>query len=224
MSSNNLPSIAVIIPTFNRAIIVTRAVKALKDNLNYGGDIHYYVSVDGEDDTERLLEATFGTEVYVTQGPHTGLGGNLNFLIRGVPESFLFQMDDDHILKAPINLTPHVTEMLTYSEAAWVRLMGIGSHNYDARLRHQYWYVSWTSPELYIPSNRPHLKHKRFHEAYGLYTEGVTLAQTEERFCHQCRDIASGMIIDPPQVLVPLNSNSETAWDHVGESWQGKGY
>ena len=78
----------------------------------------------------------------------------------------------------------------------------------------------------------PHLKHRRFHDYFGLYPEGMKLGETEEAFCHQCKrkvalwnkrkdkkeDDAA-----PPYVAVPLNSDSETAWMHVGDSWQAKG-
>lgn len=222
--SSDLPPIGVIIPTFNREQVVCRVLTGLKAHLRYAGQINYYVSTDGTDNTEVEVARTFGDQVYVTHGPKRGLGANLNHLLHGTQEELILQLDDDHLLLTNLELDRHVVELLSCSEAAWIRLMGIGSHNYHAQLRHQYWFVDWDSPELYIPSNRPHLKHKRFHEVFGYYPEGVSLAVTEEGFCHQCRDKVPSLLGIPPQVLVPLNSNSESAWDHIGASWQLKGY
>jgi hypothetical protein len=50
----------------------------------------------------------------------------------------MMQMDDDHILKAPLDLCPHVKELVEHDDAGWIRLMGIGNHSYTANLRQQY--------------------------------------------------------------------------------------
>jgi hypothetical protein len=182
------------------------------------------VGVDGKDDTSARLNSSFGPSVTILPGPHTGLGGNLNRLIAKRTEPLMLQMDDDHILKAALDLCPHVRELLENDDAGWIRLMGIENHSYTANLRRQYWYVSWASEELYIPSNRPHLKHRRWLDYFPAYVEGVSLYQTEVKYCLHCKDKAKQLHYKVPQVLVPLNSASETGWDHVGESWQARGH
>jgi glycosyltransferase involved in cell wall biosynthesis len=223
-TAHEWPSIAVLIPTFDRAKIVVECVAALQTNLSYRGSINYYVGVDGEDDTTAQLNSSFGPSVTVLSGPRAGLGGNLNQLIANATEPLMMQMDDDHILRAPLELCPHVNELMENDDAGWIRLMGIEDHSYTANLRGRYWYLSWTSEELYIPSNRPHLKHRRWLDFFPPYVEGVSLYQTEVKYCAQCKDKAKQLHYKVPQVLVPLNSLSETGWDHVGESWQAKGY
>jgi glycosyltransferase involved in cell wall biosynthesis len=224
MTGYQWPAIAVLIPTFNRATIVVDCVAALQTHLSYPGLIHYYVGVDGSDDTPARLDTSFGPSVTILHGPRTGLGGNLNQLIAKTTEPLMIQMDDDHILQAPLDLCPHVTELTTSDDAGWIRLMRIRDHHYSADLRGQYWYVSWASEELFIPSNRPHLKHRRWLDFFPTYVEGVSLGQTEVKYCLYCKDMAKQLHYKVPRVLVPLNCLSETGWDHVGESWQAKGY
>ena len=224
ITANQWPAIAVLIPTFNRAKIVVECVAALQTNLSYRGLINYYVGVDGNDDTPAQLNSSFGPSVTILPGPHRGLGGNLNQLIAKTTEPLMIQMDDDHILKAVLELCPHVNDLMGDDDAGWIRLMGIEDHSYTADLRGRNWYVSWASEELYIPSNRPHLKHRRWLDFFPAYVEGVSLHQTEVEYCQRCKDKAKQLHYKVPQVLVPLNSLSETGWDHVGESWQAKGY
>jgi hypothetical protein len=193
------------------------------------------VGIDGNDDTAQVVAHNFPSlSVTPVEGPRRGLGANLNGLIKQAAAdgySLLFQLDDDHILMKPLDLKPHVEYLLAEASqesvrdwVAWIRLMGIGAHRYTATLDQRYWLVHWDSPELYIPSNRPHLKHILFHTYFGLYPEDKRLAETEEGFCHTCHDKAVTYYgTAKPRVAVPLNSESETAWEHIGVSWQGEG-
>lgn len=214
------PAIAVIIPTYNRSEIVKTAVTNLHKYLHYNGPIRYYIGMDGNDDTEARIKTLF-PDVHCLPGPKRGLGANLNRLLKFSSESYFIQMDDDHILLSPLDLNKHMERLQSHFDDGWIRLMGIGSHHYAADLDGDYWRVRWDSPELYIPSNRPHLKKRAFHEHYGYYPENIPLGATEEGFCGRCKEIA--LSSGGPAVLVPLNSQSETQWDHIGDSWQLKG-
>lgn len=238
-SAVNWSTIACLIPTYNRPDILPMTIKLLDENLGYPGRIVYFVGNDGDIDVAPVLVETLSEDIrerlQIICGPRRengsgGLGDNLNKLLRVTANyhiDYLLQMDDDHWLIKPIDLVPHVIQLMD-DGAGWIRLMGIGSHHYTATLEGNYWYVHWDSEgpySLYIPSNRPHLKHRRFHDFYGYYPEGMKLGETEESFCHQCRRAwrTATENDNPPSVLVPLNNNSESAWMHVGVSWQSKG-
>jgi len=247
------PNVGVIIPTYNRADIVCETIKLLCTCLHYNGIITFYVGVDGDDDTRDRLEEMQDSWLFashdkykmvVLDGPRrkTGkgsLGANLNMLLRRSEEDIVIQMDDDHHLLEPLVLYRYVAYLMDNNPVAgWIRLYGIANHHLTATLKGSYWYVHWDSSgdySLYIPNNRPHIKHSRFHEFFGMYPEGLTLGETEEGFCHQCRDVITKhcgvldyettMSENVPHVLIPLNlyPNSESGWAHVGESWQQKG-
>ena len=234
------PEVAVIIPTYNRAKMVVAAINALDVNLLYQGNISYWVGVDGDDNTPDVLRDVknlrASSRIHILNGPRKktgiakGLGANLNMLIQASASAgidIIIQMDDDHILMKSLQICEHVSELVANPAAGWIRLMGIGYHPFTADLVGHYWYVRWNSEFLYIPSNRPHIKHIRFHTFFGMYAEGMKLGETEEAFCHQCIDKVNKMKNKPdtviPKVLVPLNCESETAWDHIGHSWQLQG-
>lgn len=208
--------ISVLIPTYNRAQILRGTISLLQKNLHYSGKITYYIGIDGNAGTGKMLAGH--SDIVSIIGPNNGLGANLNRLISSTQDDYLFQLDDDHQLEQPLDLHPHIRQLEFDNSAGWIRLMGVAYHNYIAKLKGDYWYIYWESPELYIPSNRPHLKHRRFHDHYGLYPEGVKLGESEEGFCEQCKEKAKedGKI----KVLVPVN---DIKWNHVGDSWQLKG-
>jgi hypothetical protein len=160
-----------------------------------------------------------------------GLGANLNMLLGkacAFKTDLVIQMDDDHILLKELDITPHVRKLLEDETAGAIRLMHVAGHKYRANLDGSYWRIDWESPEVYIASNRPHLKHvSRFHGIYGYYPEGLRLGLTEESFCHTCIDLhrqrtERGMT--SPDVLIPLDVQTESGWDHIGHSWQMEGF
>jgi hypothetical protein len=213
----NWPALGVLIPTFQRHDIVARTVELLNEHLHYPGRIEIIVSEDGPN-----LPFIGLDNVRVVKGPGRGLGANLNSLIALGNYDVMLQGDDDNWLTAPLVLDEHVRFLLEEPLAGWIRLQYVANHNFRATLREHYWWIDWDSPELYITSNKVHLKHRRFHAAFGMYPENLNLAETENNFCHQCKRIAKNAGRHA-QVLVPVNVQTETLWRHVGDSWQKKG-
>jgi hypothetical protein len=145
---------------------------------------------------------------------------------------YVITQDDDHWLCLPLDITKHVKKLMDDTTAGAIRLMGIGGHHYRANLDGLYWRLDWLGPELYICSNRPHLKSiSRFHGEYGFYPEGQKLGKTEEDFCHNCIDKATLNLVQgnsTVDVLVPLDVLTESSWQHNEHhgaiSWQAKGF
>lgn len=235
------PNIAVIIPTYNRTSILVDTVDCLQTMAMYPGTLEFYIGVDNDKEGYQAVADKIWTrnqtlKCHVFDGPRrTGLksggylGANLNMLLnRAIANGhqIFMQMDDDHQLSRALDLSPHVEKLMTDDSIGWIRLMGVGFHRYCACLQGHYWRVRWDSPELYIPSNRPHLKHKRFHDVFGVYPTGLKLGETEESFCHQCKNVALAAMAQgksTPDVAVPLSVLTESSWNHVGQSLQLQG-
>ena len=220
--------LSIIIPTFNRALMVKRTIELLQENLIYDrGDTYYLVGVDGNDATPEVLRGI--KNVKLMQGPRQGLGANLNALINAADTTLLMQMDDDHHLVQPLDINEHAWHILNFPEFGWIRLMfgrctGFeGYYHFTARLHGKYWRLLPGTTEPYLPSNRPHLKKKQFHsEAYGYYTPGLKLGATEVDFCRHFSEYhVEG---ETPDVFIPMYPPPETTWQHVGESLQHTEY
>lgn len=245
------PNLSVIIPTYNRPKILETTIRQLMCNLRYDGKISYLIGNDG-DTIDAIALDEWGDilpgwgEVYVYDGPRRanradqGIGANINMLLTSTSDDLFLQMDDDHQLMEKLDLHPQVEFLMTNQKAGWIRLYGVANHCYQASLEGEYWFVDWNSHgdySLYIPSNRPHLKTRAFHNFFGYYPVNRTLGETEEGFCHQCRHVVErhrkyneahfrkGEEVIIPHVCVPLNPpvHTESGWAHVGESWQSKG-
>lgn len=220
--------ITFIIPTYNRPDILTDTIWRILSNARYTmGRIRILVGNDGEGAAFSDGKLLRDHDVTILSGPKRGLGANLNMLLKAAKTDLVFQMDDDHHLKKALHLDEHARFLMEDSRAlhGWVRLMfGHSSersqwprdyYHFKAQLYKSYWRVI-PDKELWVPSNRPHLKHIGFHQYYGLYDEEVKLGETEYEFCNRWHKMASG----GPSVFIPFNPPDEDTWEHVGESWQ----
>jgi glycosyltransferase involved in cell wall biosynthesis len=213
--------VAVLIPTYNRPYILTKCVNALINSILEIDNVHIFIGNDGDQEVQ-----DWGPKTTVWTNPSGSLGANLNRLIRLARNKgfhYALQMDDDHILKKEFSLESHIEAMNKDSEIGWVRLWGVDDHRYTANLWQGYWRVKWDSKELYITSNRPHIKRLDFHDYYGYYPEGLKLGETEESFCHQTKNIGKENLVGM-KVCVPLCFDDKNSWDHIGHSWQQQGF
>ncbi len=216
--------IAVVLPTFNRRDLVWETCVRIKSNLITTEDIQFFIGDAGSDDVAAKFKGQ--PNVTVIRPESRFLGNNLNTLLRAANQEtdIILQMDDDHWLRDPLDVDDHIKVLRDpLNPVKWIRLMGVAAHSFDARLVGSYWRVRWDSPEVYIPSNRPHLKNISFHAYYGLYPENLKLGETEEGFCHNCIDLGKQDLM-APVVGIPVNLRTETLWDHVGQSWQERGF
>jgi glycosyltransferase involved in cell wall biosynthesis len=217
------PAVAIVVVTYQRASTLRGTLERLRHHLAYSGPIRYVVADDGStDETHALLEQLDIEPVVSNRG---GLGANTNAGLRRALEQteYVMQLQDDMHLLSNLNLDAHVVKLRDDPSAGFIRLWGVAGHNYVARLDQQYWRIDWRSPELYIPSDRPHIKHKRFVDAYGFYPEGRATGDTEEAFCHQCRAVA--VSDGGPDVLIPHAIDVERNFAHMceGSRWRDQG-
>lgn len=220
------PPLAIVIVTYNRCATLLETIQRLHDHLYYAGPWHVIVADDGSDDgTQAELAARFPHAILV-QSRRAGLGANTNAGLRAAfaLSPFVLQLQDDMHLKYTFDLHPHIERLTRDETAGMIRLWGIGGHALEGRLEGEHWRVYWHSPDLYIPSDRPQLKHRRFHEHFGMYPEGLPTAATEEAWCHQCKGRAGleGRQLD---VLVPQGIETERNWEHMhwGQRWRDQG-
>lgn len=232
--------LSILIPTYKRPKILLETIYNLIDHLVviHGARLHFHVGVDGRDEeTYEALENRARKEIErhdytlsVHDGPGKGLGANLNMLLSMVETYLILQLDDDHVLARELHIFEHAKALLEDPEmqGGWIRLMygrcidPSGYYHFTAKLHGKYWRLLPNEGELYLPSNRPHIKHVDFHGMVGPYSEGTKLGHTEISFCAQYANYAKRSI-RPPGVFIPMYPPPEDTWMHVGNSWQKEG-
>lgn len=220
------PTLAVNIVTYNRVETLRDTLARLSRHLWYEGARHVFVADDGSDDgTQAMLREEY-PDVVLVQSSRAGLGANTNAGLRAClgAADYVLQFQDDMQLLVTLDLHPHIEKLRDDPTCGFIRLWGVGGHRYKGNLEGNYWRIHWDSDELYIPSDRPHVKHRRFHEHFGFYPEGRLTAETEDAWCHQCKNRAGldGRQLD---VFVPQMEETERSWEHRhwDKRWRDQG-
>lgn len=230
---NGYPPLGILILTYNRKDILRATLNALRAHVAYSGEHRYVVCDDGSDDgTQSMLREEF-PYVMLLQNNRVGLGAQENaglLNLWSICSPYVLQLQDDMALTQTLFLDPWVRVLEKHETLGYVRLWGVGGHRYranfegDGEIGVSWWRIDWRSDELYIPSDRPHLKHARFHRMFGMYPEGLKTAETEDAFCHQCKVVISN-VHPTVDVVVPHCVDVEKNWEHLGwhSRWRDSG-
>ncbi len=210
------PALAINIVTYQRKETLRATLQRLAAHVYYVGPRYTIVADDGSTDgTQAMLLEEF-PDVRLVSSERVGMGANTNAGLRAclANADYVLQLQDDMHLLTTLDLHPHIEKLRDDPTCGFIRLWGVGGHQYTANLEGNYWRIMWNSRELYIPSDRPHIKHRRFHEFFGMYPEGHTTNETEDAWCWQCKHRA-GLDGKQLDVFVPQNQLTETTWEHA---------
>jgi len=219
------PDLTVLIVTYRREQEIRQTLLALREHLHYAGRLLWHIADDGSPPgylTSLEKEFSFINSVSITN--RRGWGVNVNTALRQTKTDYAYLNEDDYVPMTGIDLTQGVRLMQLHPEVGLVRYDGISGHIGQSlrlceALPHSQLDYLVIEPELtqghFTYSHRPHLKHKRFHEYYGLYAEGLPLADTEVEFGKRVMRMADG-----PQIAI-LDNGIRRAFEHIGKSRQG---
>ena len=238
--SESAPLVDVVVATYDHPRELAETWRALKQRLHYP-NLRWVVADDYSPvGVLEFIKAELQPDIIFRTKKRSGIGINVNNALRRLDSDYVFFVEDDRVLRnVHIDLVPGVDLLYHYPEFGMVRYGGIEGHDVTCRLReleampfavfdraqmrYPVWELLKNSHTLYVYSGAPHLKHRRFHEAYGLYLEGYKLGVTEEEFCHRFGDMQGPAIVCFPDFVA-------CHFDHIGDSRKlteddvGKGY
>lgn len=225
--STTWPDLGVLIVTYNRPGEIRRVIKALDKHLQYEGKLVWYLADDDSPGSYVLdIQRDFpnlGFRASITK--RLGWGANVNKGMQKVSEQHIFLCEDDYVALYPLDINQGVALLDSKAGIGLVRYDGLAGHRLTLAIEEintpslgvlQYLEIlKKASHGLNVYSNRPHLKHRKFHRAYGEYPMGKSLGETESAFAHRVKDLIRG-----PK-LVTLETGIVRAFDHIGHSRQG---
>lgn len=226
-----MPLVDVVLVHYNRPHELLRSIRSLRENLSYPA-LRWIVADDhSPGDVCDFIKTEVQPDLIFRTKKQSGLGINTNNALKRLDSDFVFLTMDDRVLRREIDLRPGVDILAHFEEFGMVRYGGIEGHRITCRLREfstNPWSIFDGSPsryhlwellgkgysdDLYVYSGTPHLKHRRFHDHYGLYKEGLKLGPTEEEFAHRFLDMGGPSIICFPEFVACY-------FEHIGHSWQ----
>ena len=219
------PDLAVQLITYNRPGEIRRVIVALSKHLQYKGKLVWYLADDGSPGNYVLeIQRDFpklNFQASITK--RLGWGANVNKCMQKIAEKHIFLCEDDYVALYPLDLNKGVALLDSKASIGLVRYDGLAGHRLNLAIEEvdtrlgvlQYLEILKNSRGLNVYSNRPHLKHAKFHRAYSNYPMNKPLGETESSFAHRVKDA-----LEKGPRLVALENGIIRAFDHIGKSRQ----
>lgn len=216
------PDVAVLIVTYDRPEEIRLTIRSLREGLVYSGHLHWHLADDASPAGYlEGIEADFPDLNFTsTVTQRKGWGTNVNTAFAFLQKfEYVYLNEDDYMLCHDLYLNKGIALLKEKENIGLVRYDGIVGHDLNLELREtrsclNYLRVRKDSPALNIYSNRPHLRHRRFTEAYGRYPEGWSLGRTEQAYAHGVKQHPGPDVALFPDGLL-------RAFLHLGRTRQG---
>ena len=243
----DLPTVGVMLMTYDRLETAQRTLSALHRHLQYDGPLHLHIADDGSPDV--LTEAESATDqplTYVqalsdwdaeldpmwdsrstTNVHRAGYGGSYNAATQAVHSvaEILLPLEDDWELTRDLDLNPLV-QALQDPRVNCIRLGYIG---YTQRLAGEVIDVDPMgkallfdpeSPERHVFAGHPRLETRDFQRAVGEWPEGIQAGRTEFEVCG--RPQARMGICWPLDLGIPASQRAHSLFSHIGADEKGE--
>lgn len=225
----DLPTVCINLLTKNRTEYMVPCVKKALDNLKYEGELVWYIS-DGGSEKSHLDKMDEIIPHEMILGRHSYLcpispGESWNLGLREIFKSvdIYLRLEDDFVLKDYLDITVWIKLLISEWQIGMVRLGQITKERDLFTVGYKtYTHVGYTeeiyllvgSQNSYMYSGHPCLIHKRFHNAYGYFKEGLSPGEIETEFDGRVRQSQG------PSIVFPWDMGrygTWGVWDHIGK-------
>ena len=200
------PEVVILLVTFKRTECALATVKGLKENLDYP-NLRWHVADDGsgKEHQNAIIEAINepGKMSLTDAAQRGGTGYNRNVGLNTAwnHSPFVLHIEDDWALKHRYDLRAAVTVLKEHEDVGMIRLgyLEYGHMAKSVLLANLVWWDLQKTGHSHVFAGHPHLLHKRFHDAYGMYPEGLLPGHTELGLCDSVNAKRNG-----PRILYPI--------------------
>ena len=223
------PDVIINLITYNRLADALATIQAVKRYLVWP-NIGWHIADDGSPPAYvEALQEEIGPTYEVTvsnaqpereqNGNHQQVGRNMNM---GAAKAFeradlVLWLEDDWVLREPLDLGPMVRLLTEVPEIGMVR-MGYLHLDLQAEILGtvgKLWWRFNRAGHHYTFAGHPALRHKRFYEVYGDYQEGLGIGATEDEFASRFENKPEG-----PDIVWPLWLGERIFFDNFSFSWK----
>jgi len=179
------PLVIALIITYERTDVAKQAIRGIKERIQYP-NLGFHIADDGSngDHIQKLTEE-IGPDYEVSTsntGGHS-VGKSMNEGIARCLEraDMWLHWEDDWVPNMDIELFPCVRLLQENEQVGMVRLgrLSEGLHGRVIVGGDRLWWLLDKSKDQWAWTGHAALRHRRFHEAYGIYREGYTPGITE---------------------------------------------
>ena len=183
----DVPPVFVLLTTYKRTELALRTIEGIKKNLLWG-NIGWVLVDDGSPsaDIKLLINAIEpANHLWVYQSEHRGVGHNMNVGLQHIWDiggQLVLLTEDDWELTQPLDFTPYVNVLLNNEDIGYVRMgyLSFGLRGELISRENMLWFDIERNPNYqYNYVGHAGLRHKRFFDAVGPFSEGLSPGQNE---------------------------------------------
>lgn len=217
---SDFPHVVALIITYERTDVARAAIRGVKDRIVYPS-LSFHIADDGSNGghVEALIEE-IGADYEVTTsntGGHS-VGKSMNLGIAKCLERahLWLHWEDDWVPNMEIDLKPCVRLLEDDDRVGMIRLGRLhpGLHGEVISGADRLWWLLSNEDE-WAWTGHAALRHKRFHDAYGDYAEGLTPGRTEMDMLDKTNRIKGPGIVWPAWLRYDI-------CDHIGDGYSYK--
>ncbi len=193
----DLPTVGVMLLTYDRIEYAARTLAAVHSNLGYDGEMRLHIADDGSSQEYRdcLWHAADNSgrwaAVTMSNAERRGYGAsyNLGTQVLHTDCPILLPLEDDWELTRPLDLTPLVRVLL--EDPATVRCIRLGYVGWTQDLSGRFYgrngatYILFDrdSPERHVAAGHPRVETREYEQRVGPWNEGLDAGSTEHEWC-----------------------------------------
>lgn len=213
----DVPAVYIILTTYKRTQFALQTIDSIHRNLLWS-NLGWIICDDHSEGNHvsQLVEAIGQTNhLWIYDSQRRGVGNGMNTALNyvwSIGGSLILMLEDDWELKYPMDLTPYVNTLLNHEQHGMIRF-GYLSPGVQATLINEENRLYWKTEDngfQYRFTGHPSLRHKRFHDVYGYYDEGLAPGYTELSMCGKV-NARSG-----PNILIPADGGWYGYFHHIG--------
>lgn len=209
----------ILLTTYTRTDIAIKTIRGIKDNFQYS-NIGWCITDDstGGEHIQKLkneIGGSYSIVVYDNE-KHLGVGHNMNWGLRKIWEmgaDLVLRLEDDWLLEKPFDPTSCVNLLMNNADMGMIRL-GYLSYGLQADLisrEDRLWWAFRNTGYTYTYAGHAALVHKRFHQAVGMYSEGLRPGDNELDFCAKFN-----ATVNAPKIVWPADYGNIGPFIHIG--------
>lgn len=212
------PPIWVLLTTYTRTEIALKTIRGVKENFLWP-NLGWVITDDstGGDHLKLLRDeigGSYAVEVYDNKN-RLGVGHNMNWGLRKIWEmgaELTLVLEDDWLCEKPFDPTSAVDLLMNNTDIGMVRWGYLSAGlNADIISRENHLWLKFNqNGDQYLYTGHASLRHKRFHQSVGMFTEGLRPGANELDFCAKYN--AKGT----PSIAWDLDYGHTGSFVHIG--------
>lgn len=213
------PPVILLLITYERTEIARQTIRGIKQRLKYP-NVGFHIADDGSNGnhvSQLMEEIGEGFEVTVSNTGGHSVGKSMNL---GIAEclkraDIWLHWEDDWVPNWEINLVPCVELLMNNKEVGMIRLGRLSEGLVGRVIKggDRLWWLLDKKADQWTWVGHACVRHRRFHEAYGAYPEGLTPGRTE--LVYQAKFNST----DGPTIAWPAWLGYDIC-DHIGDGYR----